>query len=166
MYLAVVVIETEIEEGQENSSNIKTIVPENATSESKQGILDWENVVILNKISCSSYYGNLEGIIEYYLTNCMTSGDLPVFINLVIKGDIPEWLYGHLPLGENFRLKPNGRITHKSETDPEEEDPDWDKYPKVVSINAIPYPGLEIDNLDADNQCSMDLSQVLKEDEN
>ena len=159
-------IETEIEEGQENSSNIKTIVPENATSESKQGILDWENVIILNKISCSSYYGNLEGIIEYYLTNCMTSGDLPVFINLVIKGDIPEWLYGHLPLGENFRLKPNGRITHKSETDPEEEDPDWDKYPKVVSINAIPYPGLEIDNLDADNQCSMDLSQVLKEDEN
>ena len=101
---------------------------------------------------------------RYFLTNCysrkyFSTQEPDIDINLVIKGTIPDWLYEYLPLGENFRLKPDGEITR------DENDPDWYKYPKVVSINAIPYPGLEIDNRDAENQCSMDLSQVLKEDE-
>ena len=151
-------IETEIEEGQENSSNIKTIIPKDSIGE--KGILKEKGSIILNQIQCSSYYGNLSEVKVYFLTNCSVYGaSIPKKeINLVIKGEIPTWIFGYLPLGENFLIGIGGQIKKQSE------DP-IGMFPKVVSINAISYPGLEIDNRDAENQCSIDLSQILESED-
>ena len=80
----------------------------------------------------------------YNITNCNYSDAI---INLVVKGEIPTWLYKYLKLP--IKIDAFNKITR-------EEDP----ISQIVSVNAIPVSGMRIDNTKPENQCTFKLDKV------
>ena len=89
---------------------------------------------------CLHYYSEH----TYNTTNCNYSD---ATINLVVKGEIPTWLYKYLKLP--IKLDEDNKITR-------EEYP----YSQIVSVNAIPVLGMRIDNIEPENQCIFKLDKI------
>lgn len=105
-------------------------------------------------------YGNIT-ITNLYRTNL--GGDFRNFkeMNLLISGEIPDWLFKYfgdqyaLPLKLKFNRYqyPYGYIYNFTNDD--------DYNLLITSINALPAPNSGIDNESLSDQCTMDLTQVL-----
>ena len=93
---------------------------------------------------------------EIYNTNCLIKNvnDLPIYTNIVVKGDIPQWVFKEiLPLPT--KMSSNGIISNDESTI------------QLVSINYLPcdFEDLEIGIhlSDNDDVCKIDLSNVANE---
>ena len=105
-----------------------------------------EGKIQLEKYKIGNYFTHQYDMMynKAYTTNCIGR-----YTNIVIKGEIPSWLYEYLPLGEELSIKNDGQLYRTK-----------DQTYKLVSINAIPFPGLSIDNMNKENQCSINLSSM------
>ena len=93
---------------------------------------------------------------EIYNTNCLIKNvnDLPIYTNIVVKGEIPQWVFKEiLPLPT--KMSSNGIISNDESTI------------QLVSINYLPcdFEDLEIGIHLSDNDdiCKIDLSNVANE---
>lgn len=84
-------------------------------------------------------------------------------VNLLVSGVIPKWLSKYFYKDDKalpIRVKSNGtRICELVESNGSTEV--TDEYFMITSINALPAPGIGIDNSDPDDQCSLNLEDFM-----
>lgn len=110
-------------------------------------IFDNEDYINIPDAILRVYFG--DDYLNYYnehtynTTNC---NYLNATINLVVKGEIPSWLYKYLKLP--IKIDRYNKIREE------------DLNSQIVSVNAIPVPGMRIDNINPENQCTFNLYKI------
>lgn len=137
------VIDKVITFGNFNFNNNK-IIPLEATTFINE---NKETLSFYNRYSI--YNGNYTVKEQISVNQINRNSSVLVYVNLVVKGKIPEWLYKYLPLPKYIKYTDNGYVITDTETNI-----------MLMSINALPFFDIGIDNESEENKCSFDLSKI------
>lgn len=111
----------------------------------------------INNLKCTNIYQILSSSSNYKFPPNTE-------VNLLVSGDIPSWLSKYF-YKENkalpIKVKSGNRNGFYEIVESDNSTEVTDEYFMITSINALPAPGIGIDNLEPDNQCNLNLEDFI-----